>query len=66
MRFIRELEALNWIWSAKQANHWVENYVTTFRDVLLRKVITVLSSFSIQTEGCDMGFPSPLTISRIH
>ncbi|SYS32126.1 DNA polymerase V [Klebsiella pneumoniae] len=32
-RFIRELEASNWIWSAKQANQWVENYVTTFRDV---------------------------------
>lgn len=32
-RFIKELEAVNWIWSAKQANKWVENYVTTFRDV---------------------------------
>ncbi|MGE6455026.1 DNA polymerase V [Klebsiella quasipneumoniae] len=32
-RFICELEAVKWIWSAKQANQWVENYVTTFRDV---------------------------------
>lgn len=32
-RFLQELEKVNWIWSAKQANQWVENYVTTFRDV---------------------------------
>ncbi|ELN0131585.1 DNA polymerase V [Raoultella planticola] len=32
-RFICELGAVKWIWSAKQANQWVENYVTTFRDV---------------------------------
>lgn len=29
-RFICELEAVKWIWSAKQAN---QCYVTTFRDV---------------------------------
>lgn len=32
-RFVQELEKVNWFWSAKQANQWIEHYVTTFRDV---------------------------------
>ena len=31
--FIRELAKVNWIWSPRQANRWIEHYVTTFRDV---------------------------------
>ncbi|MGY1065738.1 DNA polymerase V [Klebsiella pneumoniae] len=31
--FIRELAKVNWIWSLRQANQWIEHYVTTFRDV---------------------------------
>lgn len=31
--FIRELAKVNWIWSPRQANQWIEHYVTTFRDV---------------------------------
>ncbi|MBZ7499729.1 DNA polymerase V [Klebsiella michiganensis] len=31
--FVQELEKVNWYWSAKQANQWIEHYVTTFRDV---------------------------------
>lgn len=31
--FVRELEKVNWRWSLKQANAWIEAYVTTFRDV---------------------------------
>lgn len=31
--FVKELEKVNWHWSLKQANAWIEAYVTTFRDV---------------------------------
>ncbi|HBY0397154.1 TPA: DNA polymerase V, partial [Klebsiella pneumoniae subsp. pneumoniae] len=31
--FIRELAKVNWHWSPRQANQWIEHYVTTFRDV---------------------------------
>ncbi|MCW4986234.1 DNA polymerase V [Enterobacter mori] len=31
--FVAELEKVNWHWSLKQANSWIEAYVTTFRDV---------------------------------
>ncbi|MFZ4998392.1 DNA polymerase V [Enterobacter asburiae] len=31
--FVNELEKVNWCWSLKQANTWIETYVTTFRDV---------------------------------
>ncbi|MBA8057543.1 MULTISPECIES: DNA polymerase V [unclassified Citrobacter] len=31
--FIRELRARNWHFSQKDANEWIEWYVTTFRDV---------------------------------
>ncbi|GAB0970891.1 hypothetical protein MZ16F92_42990 [Escherichia coli] len=30
---MQELEKVNWNWSLKQANEWIEWYVTTFRDV---------------------------------
>ncbi|URC10593.1 hypothetical protein [Escherichia phage vB_EcoS-716R3] len=32
-RFLQELERYNWHWSPRQANQWIEGYVTTFRDV---------------------------------
>lgn len=32
-RFLQELEKVNWHWSLRQANQWIEHYVTTFRDV---------------------------------
>lgn len=32
-RFLQELERYNWHWSPKQANQWIEGYVTTFKDV---------------------------------
>ena len=32
-RFLAELERYNWHWSPRQANQWIEHYVTTFRDV---------------------------------
>ncbi|WP_320734061.1 DNA polymerase V [Enterobacter kobei] len=31
--FVNELGKVNWHWSLRQANTWVETYVTTFRDV---------------------------------
>lgn len=31
--FVRELEKVNWHWSPRQANQWIETYVTVFRDV---------------------------------
>ncbi len=31
--FVKELEKVNWRWSLRQANTWIETYVTTFRDV---------------------------------
>lgn len=31
--FVKQLEAVNWNWSLKQANNWIECYVTTFRDI---------------------------------
>ncbi|MFQ3395718.1 DNA polymerase V [Enterobacter mori] len=31
--FVKSLEKYNWQWSLKQANSWIECYVTTFRDV---------------------------------
>ena len=32
-RFVEELSKVNWNWTMKQANKWIECYVTTFRDV---------------------------------
>ena len=32
-RFVQELGNVNWHWTMKQANDWIECYVTTFRDV---------------------------------
>ncbi|MBZ7262499.1 DNA polymerase V [Klebsiella oxytoca] len=32
-RFLRELAEHGWVWSPRQANKWIEHYVTTFRDV---------------------------------
>jgi DNA polymerase V len=32
-RFVQELSNVNWNWTMKQANEWIEWYVTTFRDV---------------------------------
>jgi hypothetical protein len=31
--FVRELAKVNWFWSQKQANEWIEYYVTTFKDI---------------------------------
>ncbi|EAV4637737.1 DNA polymerase V [Salmonella enterica] len=31
--FVRELKTFNWDWSLRQANQWIETYVTVFRDV---------------------------------
>ncbi|WP_458793736.1 DNA polymerase V [Citrobacter freundii] len=32
-RFVQELSKVNWNWTMKQPNEWIEWYVTTFRDV---------------------------------
>lgn len=31
--FVKQLEAVNWHMSMKEANTWIECYVTTFKDV---------------------------------
>ena len=31
--FVKQLAAVNWNWSLKQANNWIECYVTSFRDI---------------------------------
>lgn len=31
--FVRELAKVNWNWSLKKANEWIEMSVTTFKDV---------------------------------
>lgn len=31
--FVRELAKINFDWSYRQANQWIETYVTVFRDV---------------------------------
>lgn len=31
--FVRALDNVNWHWSLKEANEWIETYITTFRDV---------------------------------
>jgi hypothetical protein len=31
--FVRELAKYNWEWSLRQANEWIETYVTTFTDI---------------------------------
>lgn len=31
--FVKELAAVNWHWSLKEANEWIETHITTFRDV---------------------------------
>lgn len=59
-RFVQELSKVNWNWTMKQANEWIEWYVTTFRDVSTyqrRKGRTVPFSFSIQTEDYSHGLP---------
>ncbi|EJF31678.1 DNA polymerase V [Enterobacter sp. TMH.L2] len=31
--FVKELNKVNWRWSLKQANDWIESSVSTFKDV---------------------------------
>jgi 5-methylcytosine-specific restriction endonuclease McrBC regulatory subunit McrC len=31
--FVKQLKVVNWNWSLKQANNWIECYVTTFKDI---------------------------------
>ncbi|MBB1199593.1 DNA polymerase V [Enterobacteriaceae bacterium 89] len=31
--FVRELAKVNWHWSLKKANDWIEMSVTTFKDI---------------------------------
>lgn len=31
--FVNQLHEVNWHWSLREANTWIECYVTTFRDV---------------------------------
>jgi hypothetical protein len=31
--FVNELERVNWHWSLKKANAWIDCYVTTFKDI---------------------------------
>ncbi|MEI9742739.1 DNA polymerase V [Enterobacter ludwigii] len=31
--FVYELRKFNWDWTARQANQWIEVYITTFRDI---------------------------------
>ncbi|WP_262770367.1 DNA polymerase V [Enterobacter asburiae] len=31
--FVENLKAVNWHWSMRQANIWIETYITTFRDI---------------------------------
>lgn len=56
-RFILELAKVNWIWSPRQANQWIEHYVTTFRDVSTKEGASEHSSFITRTEGCNRGIP---------
>lgn len=32
-RFVEELHAVNWMWTLKEANRWIELSVSTFKDV---------------------------------
>lgn len=31
--FVKQLARVNWFWSLREANEWIENYVTTFKDI---------------------------------
>lgn len=31
--FVIQLSLINWNWSLREANQWIENYVTTFKDI---------------------------------
>ncbi|MFH7826480.1 DNA polymerase V [Kluyvera chengduensis] len=31
--FVRELHDVNWHWSLREANQWIEFYITTFKDI---------------------------------
>lgn len=31
--FVRELRQVNWDWTCRKANQWIETYITTFRDI---------------------------------
>lgn len=31
--FVKQLQVVNWHWSLREANQWIENYVTTFKDI---------------------------------
>ncbi|MEF4799958.1 DNA polymerase V [Escherichia coli] len=31
--FVMQLAKVNWYWSLREANKWIENYVTTFKDI---------------------------------
>jgi len=50
--FVSELAKVNFEWSYRQANQWIETYLKTFQQ---KKGKVGLSSFSTQTEGVDDG-----------
>ncbi|HDT2078348.1 TPA: DNA polymerase V [Enterobacter roggenkampii] len=31
--FLENLKAVNWHWTMREANIWIETYVTTFKDI---------------------------------
>jgi len=31
--FVTQLSIINWQWSLREANQWIENYVTAFKDI---------------------------------
>lgn len=35
--FVNELERVNWHWSLRKANSWIECYVTTFKDISVQE-----------------------------
>lgn len=58
-RFVQQLSKVNWNWTMKQANEWIEWYVTTFRDVSTQEGETYLSAVQSKRRTIAMGFPSP-------
>ncbi len=60
--FVSQLALINFHWSCRQANQWIETYVTVFKDISTQEGENrTFMLFNPQRRPLKMGFPSPAT-----
>jgi len=52
--FVKELDRLNWRYSLRAADKWIEMHTTTFRDISMQEGERECSRYSIQMVECSI------------